>query len=107
MYLYSERLFHAGFPEFNPGSPFYFSSGSMLVRSMLLFYTFLPEFGRGCNAPFDSKTCKALALLKLDNDFYDNFILGFGQTGVEFPTCTKPWTLVARQLKCAYNQIDD
>lgn len=49
---------------------------------MLLFYTFLPEFGRGCNAPFDSKTCKALALLKLDNDFYDNFILGFGQTGI-------------------------
>jgi len=32
MYLYSERLFHAGFPEFNPGSPFDFSSGSMLVR---------------------------------------------------------------------------
>jgi hypothetical protein len=85
MYLYSERLFHAGFPEFNPGSPFYFSSGSMLVRSMLLFYTFLPEFGRGCNAPFDSKTCKALALLKLDNDFYDNFILGFGQKIINCP----------------------
>jgi hypothetical protein len=30
---------------------------------------------------------KALALLKSGNDFYDNFILGFGRQDVEFPTC--------------------
>ena len=64
MYLYSERLFHSGFPEINPGSPFDFSSGSMLARHTPT-YTFPPEFGRGCNAPFDSKTCKALAFTKV------------------------------------------
>ena len=32
-----------------------------------------------------ARLVKRWPLLKLDNDFYDNFILGFGQKGILFP----------------------
>ena len=48
----------AGVPEINPGSPFDFSTGAGVKTTPS--HTFLPEFGRGCNAPFKSKARKAL-----------------------------------------------
>lgn len=61
MYLYSERLFHSGFREYIQDHHLIFQPG-VCCKEHTPLYTFLPEFGRGCNAPFKSKARKALAL---------------------------------------------